>query len=111
MSFKLLLKGMGVSVGQAEGKVCVIQSAGDFQKLQDGDILVAHNTDPSMTFIINKTAGIVCDVGGMTSHPAIISRELGIPAVVGTGSATKILHDGMQIMIDGASGEIFQKTN
>ncbi len=108
MSPKLLLKGIGVSVGKVEGKVCLIRSAEDYSKLEDGDILVVHLTDPSMTYVINKSAGIVCDIGGMTSHPAIISRELGIPAVVGTVNATSVLQAGMYVVIDGATGEIFQ---
>src|SRR3989338_11146979 len=98
MDKNLILKGMGASVGQAKGKVCLIFSAKDFDKLSDGDILVTKITDPGMTIIINKCAGIICDVGGMTSHPAIISRELGIPAVVGTQKATATLKNGQEIM-------------
>ena len=101
------MKGMGVSVGKVQGKARLIRGERDFAKLVDGDILVTNITDPRMTIIINKSAGIICDIGGMTSHPAIISRELGIPAVVGTKSATTILRDGLLLEIDGATGEIF----
>ncbi|MBI4049538.1 MAG: hypothetical protein HY395_01840 [Candidatus Doudnabacteria bacterium] len=109
MSNKSILKGMGVSVGKTTGRVCVVRSEKDFVKLNDDDILVTKITDPSMTLIINKSAGIVCDIGGMTSHPAIIARELGIPAVVGTNNATEILKDGMLVEVDGTKGEIFLK--
>ena len=107
MTQKLLLKGMGVSRGKAEGSVCIVLSPSDYAKLHEGDILVTRMTDPSMTIIINRCAGIICDIGGMTSHPAIISRELGIPAIVAATNATTILTDGMKVSLDGATGEIF----
>ncbi len=104
---KLILTGLGVSAGQASGKVCLVFEEADFGKVQEGDILVTKITDPGMTMIIDKCAGIVCDIGGMTSHPAIISRELGVPCVVGTKTATKVLLDGMKIFLDGTRGEIY----
>ncbi len=107
MSNKLLLKGMGVSAGRATGIARLISSADDYQNVLEGDILVTHLTDPSMTIILNKCSAIVCDIGGMTSHPAIIAREMGIPAVVGTNIATKTIKDGMNLVVDGTTGEIF----
>lgn len=110
MTKQLILKGMGVSAGTIQGKVCVILSEKDFGKLRDGDILVTPITDPGMTMLINQCAGIICDKGGMTSHPAIIARELGIPAVVATNNATILLRDGTELFMDGATGEIFIET-
>ena len=107
MSKKLILRGLGVSSGMAKGRVCLIGARKDYAKLREGDILVTKITDPGMTIIINQAAGIICDIGGMTSHPAIISRELGIPAVVAAKTATTTLYDGMLLEIDGSSGEIF----
>ena len=107
MANKSVLKGMGVSRGRAAGIARLIFSSNDYQHLSEGDILVTHLTNPGMTLIINKCAAIVCDIGGMTSHPAIIARELGIPAVVGTNIATTTIKDGTRIEVDGSTGDIF----
>lgn len=108
MSQRRIINGIGVSAGIAKGLARIIVSQADYSKIKDGDILVTVLTDPSMTAIINKCAGIVCDVGGMTSHPAIISRELGVPAVVGTKVGSSAIKDGSTIEIDGTTGDIFE---
>lgn len=87
----MIISGIGASPGIAEGIVKVVEGIKDIGKFNDGDILVAEITEPSMVIMMNKAGAIVTDKGGMTSHPAIISRELGIPCVV----ATKKLKDGM----------------
>lgn len=75
--------------------------------MKKGDILVTEMTNPLFVPAMEKAVAIVTDEGGMTCHAAIVSRELGIPCVVGTKKATKILRDGMAIVVDGKSGEIF----
>ena len=85
----------GLSIGDAvvAGKVCIIDSPKDIDRFVDGAVLVTQTTDPDWVPIMKKAAAIVTDHGGRTSHAAIVSRELGLPAVVGTGNATQVLHD------------------
>lgn len=105
---KLVLKGLAASAGTAEGKVKIFlpgQKAADFPQ---GSILVTTITDPTMVQIMIRAAAIVTDIGGITSHPAIVAREMGIPCVVNTKTGTKTLHDGMKVMVDGAKGEVYE---
>ena len=97
----------GLSIGQAiaVGKAQVIKSAEDIDQFEDGSILVTGMTDPDWVPIMKKAAGIITDHGGRTSHAAIVSRELGIPAVVGTEKATTILKDGQEITLSCAEGD------
>lgn len=104
---KLLLKGKAASQGRVKGKAKLIFNLKDVGKFQNGDILVTKMTEPSMVTVMIKAAAIVTDIGGITSHAAIISRELGIPCVVATKQATKILKDEMIIEVDGIKGEVF----
>ena len=105
---KIILKGTGASAGEVEGIVKVIKSL-DYSssEFEEGDILVTRITNPSMIMIMTKAVAIVTDIGGLTSHPAIVSRELGIPCVVGTKEATKVLKNGMKIKVDGKKGVIY----
>ncbi len=104
---KNIFKGIPVSSGIAQGKVKIVHGIQDSDNFQDGDILVTKITDPAMVMMMNKASAIVCDIGGITSHPSIISRELGIPCVVGTKIATKKLKNGQKIIVNGTTGEIF----
>lgn len=104
---KIILKGIAASAGVVEGLVKVVSSVKDITSFQEGDILVAEMTEPSMVIMINKAAAIVTDKGGLTSHPAIISRELGIPCVVATKTATHVLKDGMKVKVDGTKGAVY----
>lgn len=104
---KPILKGIPASGGVAQGMVKIIIGLGDADKFKDGDILVTKITDPTMVMIMNRASAIVCDIGGITSHPSILSRELGIPCVVGTKTATKKLKNGQKIIVNGTTGEIF----
>lgn len=104
---KNLLKGISASKGVAEGKVKVILGGKDFSKFEEQDILVTKITDPSFVSLMTKAKAVVTDIGGITSHPAIVSRELGIPCVVNTRKATKILKDGQKIKVDGSKGVIY----
>lgn len=102
-----ILKGQGASPGIASGPVIIIDDAHDIGKVHEGDIMVTRMTNPDMVPAMRKVAAIVTDEGGMTCHAAIVSRELGTPAVVGTKKATKILTDGQIITVDGEKGLIF----
>ncbi|MFA8330092.1 phosphoenolpyruvate synthase [Burkholderia ubonensis] len=96
----------GVSVGEAiaAGTVCVIDSPRDSARFVDGAILVTQTTDPDWVPIMRRAAAIVTDHGGRTSHAAIVSRELGLPAIVGTGDATRMLHDQQEVTVSCAEG-------
>jgi len=96
----------GVSVGSkiAAGRVHVISSEKEIKKFKDGDVLVARATDPSWEPIMKKAAAIVTDTGGRTCHAAIVSRELGVPCVVGTKEATQVLKNGQEVTVDCAAG-------
>ena len=108
ISGTVLLSGLGASPGIGVGTVKIINSMKDLPKIQKGDVLVTEMTNPDMVVAMQKSSAIVTDEGGMTSHASIVSREMGIPAVVGTGSATKILKDGMKITVDGFEGKIYE---
>ncbi|MGP6088785.1 phosphoenolpyruvate synthase [Antarctobacter jejuensis] len=100
-----LLNGLSVGGAVATGEVCLIESAADIDRFVDGSVLVTSTTDPDWVPIMKRAAAIVTDHGGRTSHAAIISRELGVPAIVGTGNATEILHDGQLITVSCAEGD------
>jgi len=79
---KKILKGLGVSSGIVQGKVRIVQGAKDEPLFLEGEILVTKLTDPTMVMMMNNAAAIICDIGGMTSHPSILSRELGMTFLV-----------------------------
>jgi len=97
----------GLSIGDAvvAGRVCVIENARDIARFVDGAVLVTETTDPDWVPIMKRAAAIVTDHGGRTSHAAIVSRELGLPAIVGTGDATHVLHDEQEITVSCAEGD------
>ena len=102
---KLLLEGLAIGNTIAAGKVTVVESLTDARNFHDGDILVARQTDPDWVPLMRKAAGIITDHGGRTSHAAIVSRELGVPAVIGTGHATHELFKGQEVTLSCAEGE------
>jgi pyruvate,water dikinase len=102
----MLMKGLGASPGIVSGAVRVVRKLDQLDKVGEGDIIVTEMTTPDMVPAMKRAAGIVTDEGGMTSHAAIVSRELGVPAVVGTGEASKTLSDGQVVTIDGDKGTI-----
>lgn len=104
----VLLRGLGASPGIASGKVKILKSASEINKVEKGDILVAVMTDPDFVPAMKRAVAIVTDEGGKTSHAAIVSRELGIPAVVGTVNATQILQHNEIISVDGEVGEVYE---
>jgi pyruvate,water dikinase len=102
---KALLRGSAIGESIATGAVCVIRSAADIARFRDGAILVTEMTDPDWVPIMKRAAGIITDHGGTTSHAAIVSRELGVPAIVGTRRGTELLRDGDPITLSCAEGE------
>jgi pyruvate,water dikinase len=109
---KLLLKGLGAAPGTASGKVVMLKDAGELGKVHEGDVLVTTMTMPDMVPAMKRASAIVTDEGGMTCHAAIVSRELGIPCVVGTKRgehrATSTLSEGMVVTVDGEKGTVVE---
>jgi len=100
------IRGFAASNGVAEGPARVVRSVEEISRLQPGDILVCQVTNPTWAPIFQKIAGAVSDIGGSMSHAAIVAREYGLPAVVGTGSATSRIKDGQRIRVDGGRGVV-----
>ena len=102
---KLLTKGLSIGGSVITGRLCLIEDVKDIDKFVDGSILVTGTTDPDWVPIMKRAAGIITDHGGRTSHAAIVSRELGVPAVVGTGEATHVLHSEQDVTLSCAEGD------
>jgi pyruvate,water dikinase len=100
------LKGVAAASGTYAGPARVIMGEHEFDKLQPGDVLVCPITSPVWSFLFAKVGALVTDSGGVLSHPAIIAREYGIPAVVATGNATELIPDGQRIAVDGGAGVV-----
>ncbi|WP_284014333.1 phosphoenolpyruvate synthase [Halobaculum litoreum] len=107
---EVILRGLGASPGIVSGTVRIVTKLDHLDQVAEGDIIVTEMTMPDMVPAMKRAVGIVTDEGGMTSHAAIVSRELGVPAVVGTGSATSALSDGQSVTIDGDKGTIRRGT-
>ena len=101
------LKGVPASPGTVTAPACVVHGPEDFAQMQAGDILVAPLTTPAWTPLFARAAAIVTDVGGPLSHGSIVAREYGIPAVLGTGSATRRITSGQPITVDGSAGKVY----
>jgi pyruvate, water dikinase len=100
------IRGFAASSGVVEGPARIIKSADEIGRLRHGDILVCQVTNPTWAPIFQKISGAVSDIGGSMSHAAIVAREFGLPAVVGTGSATSRIKDGQRIRVDGGRGVV-----
>lgn len=106
---KLILIGIPASEGIARGKVCIIDNLSEMKKFQLGDILLAKTTSPELVVIMSKASGIITQLGGISSHAAIVSRELGIPCIVGCEDLFGKIKDGDKIIMDGNSGRIYHE--
>jgi phosphoenolpyruvate synthase/pyruvate phosphate dikinase len=104
---KVLLTGVAASQGIARGKVKIVSGIQDAPSFEEGSILVTHITDPTMVMMMAMASAIICDIGGIASHPAIVSREMGIPCIVNTTNGTKVLQDGQGVVVDGTRGEVY----
>jgi pyruvate, water dikinase len=107
-SATIILKGQGAAPGIASGRVVIIRDVKDTGSVKEGDILVTKMTNPDMVPAMRKVAAIITDEGGMTCHAAIVSRELGTPAIVGTKTATSVLKNGQLITVDGEMGLVYE---
>ncbi len=107
-SATIILKGQGAAPGIASGRVVIIRDVKDTGSVKEGDILVTRMTNPDMVPAMRKVAAIITDEGGMTCHAAIVSRELGTPAIVGTKTATSVLKNGQLITVDGEMGLVYE---
>jgi phosphohistidine swiveling domain-containing protein len=96
--------GLGASPGVVEGIARVVRTVEEFDDVRDGDILVCQMTNPAWVVLFTKIAGLVTDTGGTTSHPAVLAREFGIPAVIGTSVATQRIVTGDRLKVDGSAG-------
>jgi len=100
------IAGIAGSPGVVEGIARVVRTIDEFDEVRDGDILVCQMTNPAWVVLFTKIAGLVTDTGGTTSHPAVLSREFGIPAVIGTSVATQKISTGDRLRVDGSAGSV-----
>ena len=100
------VRGFAASSGIVEGPARIVKSVEEIGRLQQGDILVCQVTNPTWAPVFQKISGAVSDIGGSMSHAAIVAREYGLPAVVGTGTATSRIKDGQRIRVDGGRGVV-----
>jgi len=105
---KVLTKGLAASPGVASGPVKIIESSKEIGKMEKGAILVTDMTTPDFVPAMKKAVGIITNSGGMTAHAAIVSREMGIPCIVGTKDATEVLKDGMMVTMDAHLGRVYE---
>jgi len=105
---RVLISGLAASRGRASGVVRVLRSPDESDRLRDGEVLVAPMTSPDWVPAMRRAAALVTDGGGMTCHAAIVSRELGVPCVVGARTATTVLRDGEVVTVDGGRGQVLE---
>ena len=105
---EVIVKGLGASPGIGTGPVKIVLDIDELHKINEGDVMVTSMTTPDMVPAMRKSSGIITDEGGVTCHASIISRELGIPCVVGTGNATSTLKDNQGVTLDGKKGLVFE---
>jgi phosphoenolpyruvate synthase/pyruvate phosphate dikinase len=101
-----LLKGKGTSAGQVTAPACVLRGPEDFAQMRPGDVIVAVTTTPAWTPLFAMASAVVTDIGGPLSHSSIVAREYGIPAVMATGVATRRIHNGQMVTVDGTIGTV-----
>ena len=100
------IRGVAASYGVQEGAARVVLGPQDFGRVQSGDVLITHATSPAFTIVLPLLGAVVTDRGGVLSHAAIVAREYGIPAVVGTQDATARIPDGARVRVNGTAGDV-----
>jgi len=106
LTSEALVTGLAASPGEGSGSVRVLHDPAEAKHLRDGEVLVAPMTNPDWVPAMRRAAAVVTDGGGMTCHAAVVARELGVPCVVGTGDATRVLADRSMVTVDGTKGEV-----
>ena len=101
-----VLSGDVACSGEICGRVCIVRDFSETEKAKEGDVIVTSMTTPELVAALEKASGIITDEGGITCHAAILSREFGVPCLVGTKFATRALHDGMNIRLDCIHGKV-----
>jgi rifampicin phosphotransferase len=101
-----VIHGLAVNTGVYEGPARLVADSADFDRVQRGDVLVTRMTSPYFTVVLPLLGAIVTDRGGQLSHAAIVAREYGIPGIVGTRDATRLIPDGARVRVDGKTGEV-----
>jgi pyruvate,water dikinase len=101
-----VITGLPASNGVVEGNARVVVSPGEFEKVQTGEIAVCRMTSPAWVVLFTRISGLITDAGGVTSHPAVVSREFAIPAVVGTSDATRRIKTGDRVRVNGSTGQV-----
>ncbi|MBI3413611.1 MAG: hypothetical protein HY051_06075 [Candidatus Aenigmarchaeota archaeon] len=109
--YDITIKGTPASRGYAKGRVSIVKGVGDLQKVSRGDVLVAVTTHPDFVPAMKKAVAVVTDEGGLSSHAAIVSREFGIPCIVGTKNATHALNEGDFVSVDANKGIVTIHSN
>lgn len=105
---KILVRGLGASPGEYRGIIRILKADIGRFPIFKGEIIVLPFATPFHTFVILRAGAIITDRGGITSHAAVIAREMGIPCIVGTENATLVLRDGMEVVVDGNRGCVYQ---
>jgi len=100
------VKGLPAAAGIAEGVARVVKSPAEFDQVKKGEIMVCLMTNPAWVIVFSKIKGVVTDAGGVLSHTAVVSREFGIPAVVGTVDATRRIKTGDRVRVNGSTGVV-----
>jgi pyruvate,water dikinase len=100
------IEGLAASPGVVEGSARLVESLDEFDQVRDGEVLVCKMTNPAWVVLFTKIAGLVTDAGGVAAHPAVVSREFGIPAVVGTSDATERIRTGDRVRVNGSTGVV-----
>ena len=101
------LIGLTVSNGEYEGTVKILKSVEDFEKVNDGDVVVVYASSPAWAVPILKAGALIAEVGGILCHAALVAREMGIPGIVNIENITTILKDGDRVKINGEKGEVY----
>jgi pyruvate,water dikinase len=101
-----VVKGRGAGLGVYEGTARIIEGSNQFDRIQQGDVLITRATSPTFNVVLGHVGAIVTDYGGILSHAAIVAREFGLPAVVACGDASTVIPDGARVRVDSAAGEV-----
>jgi len=108
MEKNILCRGSSASLGKGKGPVRLYpEGTTDFSDFRKGDVLVTPMTNPDFVSVMKMAEAIVTDIGGITCHAAIIAREFGVPCIVGTGNATKVLKIGDVVIVNATDGEVY----